>query len=147
MFFNDLINSKVDKINLSVIPRTNEEYLGVKYGFKFFEIMRFQQDSLKKVTETLNDQDYIHLERKVPNHWEILKKKLAYPYYFYKTLEYYEKPIEDLIKSGEKAYFSKVKNKNPDREEIDRTNEIIKLFNIKNGRELTELYNKADVIL
>ena len=32
MFFNDLINSKVDKINLSLIPRTNEEYMSVKYG-------------------------------------------------------------------------------------------------------------------
>ena len=30
MFFNDLINSKVDKIKLSVIPRTNEEYMSVK---------------------------------------------------------------------------------------------------------------------
>ena len=34
-----------------------------------------------------------------------------------------------------------------DQEEIHRTNEIIKLFIIKNGREVTELYNKADVIL
>ena len=62
-------------------------------------------------------------------------------------MEDYEKPIEDVIKSGEKAYFSKVKNKYPDREKIDRTNEIIKLFNIKNGRELLEFYNKADAIL
>ena len=49
MFFNDLINSKVDKINLPVIPRTNEEYMSVKYGcVKFLDSMRFQQDSLEK---------------------------------------------------------------------------------------------------
>ena len=148
MFFNDLINSKVDKIKFSVIPRTNEEYMCVKYGCnKFLDSMRFQQDSLEKSTESLNDQDCIHLKQPFPNHWMLLKKKLAYPYEFYKTLEIYEKPIEELLKSGKEAYFSKTKNKIPDQGEIDRTNEIMKLFNIKNGRELTELYNKADFIL
>ena len=78
---------------------------------------------------------------------DVTKEQLAYPYECYKTLEDYEKPIEELIESGNEAYFSKTKNKIPDQVEIDRTNEIIKLFNIKNGRELTELYNKADVIL
>ena len=77
----------------------------------------------------------------------LLKNKLAYPYEYYKTLEEYEKPIDELLESGNKAYFSKTKNKIPDQEESDRTNEIIRLFNIKNGRELTELYCKADVIV
>ena len=77
----------------------------------------------------------------------LFKNKLAYPYELYKTLEDYEKPIEELLKSGNEAYFSKTKKKIPDQEEIDRTNEFIKLFNIKNGRELPELYKKADVIL
>ena len=109
--------------------------------------MRFQQDSLEKLKESLKDDDYFHLKRQFPNHWKLLKNKLAYPYEFYKTLEDYGKPIEELINYGKEAYFSEAKNKIPDKEEIDRTNEIIKLFNIKNGRELTELYNKADVIL
>ena len=148
MFFNDLINSKIIKINLPVIPRTNEEYMSVNYGcVRFWDSMRFQQDSLEKLTESLKDDDYIHLKRHFPNHWMLLKNKLAYQNEFYKTLEDYEKPIEEIINYGKEAYFSKTKNKIPDQEEIDRTNGIIKLFNIKNGRELTELYNKADVIL
>ena len=81
MFLNDLIISKNDKIRLSVIPRTNEEYMSVNYGcIKFLDSMRFQHDSVEKLTESLNDQGYIHLEQKVPNHWMILRKKLAYPY-------------------------------------------------------------------
>ena len=32
MFFNDLINSKPNKINLTVTPRTNEVYMSVNYG-------------------------------------------------------------------------------------------------------------------
>ena len=77
----------------------------------------------------------------------LLKKNLAYPYEFYKTLEDYEKPIEELIKSGKEAYFSKTKIRIPDQEEIGRKKEIKKLFIIKNGREITEPYNKADAIL
>ena len=52
MIFNNLINSKNDKINLSGIPRTNEEFMCVKYGcVEVLDSMRFQQDSLKKLTE------------------------------------------------------------------------------------------------
>ena len=42
MFFNELINTKVDTINLSVIPRKSEEYMSVNYGcIKFLDSMRF----------------------------------------------------------------------------------------------------------
>ena len=40
-----------------------------------------------------------------------------------------------------------MKNKCPDDEEIERTKEIIKIFDIKNGEELTEIYLKSDVLL
>ena len=46
-----------------------------------------------------------------------------------------------------KNFFSKLKNKYPDYEEIERTMDIIKRFNIKNGEELTEIYLKSDVLL
>ena len=46
-----------------------------------------------------------------------------------------------------KDFFSKLKNKCPDNKEIDRTREIIKKFNIKDGKGLTELYCKSDVLL
>ena len=44
-------------------------------------------------------------------------------------------------------FFSKLKNKCPDDEEIQRTMDIIKKFNIKNGEELTKIYLKSDVSL
>ena len=40
-----------------------------------------------------------------------------------------------------------MKNKCPDDEEIERTKEIIKIFDIKNGEELGEIYLKSDVLL
>ena len=80
MFFNELINSEVDKKNLSVIRRTNEEYMSVNYScIKFLDTMRFQTASLEKLTESLKDDDYIHLKKHFPNHWMLLRNKLAYP--------------------------------------------------------------------
>ena len=42
----------------------------------------------------------------------------------------------DVVK---KFFYSKVKNNCPDQEGKDRTNEILKLVIVKNGRQLTEL--------
>ena len=100
MFFNELINSKVDINNISVIPNNTEEYMSVNYGcIKFLDSMRFQQASLEKLTESLKDNDYIHLKKNFPNHWMLLKNKLAYAYEFYRTLEDYEKTNRRVIKS------------------------------------------------
>ena len=39
-----------------------------------------------------------------------------------------------------------MKNNCPDDEEIERTKGIIKIFDIKNGEELTQIYLKNDVL-
>ena len=44
-------------------------------------------------------------------------------------------------------FFSKLKNKCPGDEEIQRTMDVIKKFNIKIGEELTETILKSDVSL
>ena len=56
--------------------------------------------------------------------------------------------IKKAVSSLKKEYFlSKLKNKCPDDDEIDRTQKIIQTFDIKNGDDLTQLYLKSDVIL
>ena len=52
-----------------------------------------------------------------------------------------------LINRREEDFLSKLKNKYPGDDEIERTREIIKLFDIKNREELTKLYLESDVIL
>ena len=69
---------------------------------------------------------------------------MAYPYQYFNSIDDYKKPVNDLKKED---FFSKLKNGYPDDDEIERTREIIKLFNIKDGEELTKLYCKSDVIL
>ena len=52
--------------------------------------------------------------------------------------------VDNLAKED---FFSKLKINCPSDEEIQRTEEIIKLFDIKMGEELIKLYLKSDVIL
>ena len=49
------------------------------------------------------------------------------------------------MKKGD--FFSKLKNGCQDDSEIERTNQIIKLFDIENAEELTRWYLKTDIIL
>ena len=79
-----------------------------------------------------------------PDRWKYLTKKLAYPYEFFNSIDDYQKTVNNLKKEH---FFSKLKNKCPDDEEIKRTVNIIDKFNIRNGKELTEIYLKSDVIL
>ena len=98
-------------------------------------------DSLVK---NLDEDDFKILKKEVSDKWHYLNKKLPYPYEYFNSIDDYKKPVDNLKKAD---FFSKLKNKYPDDEEIQRTKEIIEIFNIKNGEELTELYLKSDVIL
>ena len=69
---------------------------------------------------------------------------MAYPYEHFKSFEDYEVSFDSLSRD---SYYSKLTNGYPNDEEIERTNKIIDVFGVKNGRELTELYLKTDVIL
>ena len=84
------------------------------------------------------------LKTEFPEKRIYLTKKLAYPYEYFNCIEDYQKPVDTLKKED---FFSKLKNDYPSDEETERTKENVKLFNIKNGEELTYLYSKSDVLL
>ena len=88
--------------------------------------------------------DFNILKKQFPDKWQYLNKKVAYPYRYFNSIDDYKKPVNNLKKED---FYSKLKNDFPDDEEIERTKEIIKLLNIKDGEELTKLYCKSDVIL
>ena len=145
MFFKRLIDLKKDKVKFKIIPKTNEEYITVKYGcIRFFDSYRFLSESLDKLVKNLDENDFKILKEEFPDKWQYLNKKLAYPYECFNNMNDYKKPVDNLKKED---FFSKLKSDYPDDEEIERTKEIIKLFNIKDGEELTRLYCKSDVIL
>ena len=105
-------------------------------------------DKIKILKESLlnymGENDFKLLKMEFPDKWKYLTKKLAYPYEFFNCIEDYQKPVDNLKKED---FFGKLNNKCPDDEEIERTKEIIKKFDIKNGEELTEIYLKSEVIL
>ena len=136
---------KKDKVKFEIIPKTNEEYISVKYGcIRFIDSYRFLSESLDKLVKNLDEDDFKILKKEFLDKWQYLNKKLAYPYHYFNSINDYKKPVNDLKKED---FFSKLKNDYPDDDEIERTKENIKVFNIKDGEELTRLYCKSDVIL
>ena len=145
MFFKRLVDLKKDKVKFKIIPKTNEEYISVKYGcIRFIDSYRFLSEKLEKIVKNLDEDDFKILKKEFPDKWQYLNKKLAYSYESFNSIDDYKKPVDKLEKED---FFSKLKNDYPDDDEIERTKEIIILFNIKDGEELTKLYCKSDVIL
>ena len=145
MFFKTLVDKKKDKVDFEIIPKTNEEHISVTYGcIRFIDSYRFVSSGLDMLVKNLDENDFKILKKEFPDKWQYLNKKLAYPYEYFNSIDDYKKPVHNLKKED---FFSKLKNKCPDDEKIQRTKEIIEIFNIKNGEELTELYLKSDVIL
>ena len=105
-------------------------------------------DKINELEEALLDymgENYLKiLKTGFPDKWKYLTKKLAYPYNFFNCIEDYKKLVDNLTKED---FFSELRNKCPDDEEIERTKEIIKIFDIKNGEKLTKTYIKSDVLL
>ena len=105
-------------------------------------------DKINELEEALlnyiGENDVKILKTGFPDKWKYLTKKLAYSYEYFNSIEDYQKPVDNL---ENKNFFSKLKKKCSDDEEIKRTMDIIKRFNIKNGEELTEIYLKSDVLL
>ena len=91
----------------------------------------------------LGENDPNILKTAFPDKWKYLTKKLAYEYEYFNSIDDHQKPV-DISKKED--FFKKLKNDYPSDEEIERTKEVIKKFNIKNG-ELTQINLKSDVLL
>ena len=89
---------------------------------------------IKKLEEVLlkymGENDLEILKTGFPDKWKYLSKKLAYPYEYFNSIEDYQRSVDNLKKEH---FFSKLKNKCPDDEEIQKTMDIIKKINFQNG--------------
>ena len=109
---------------------------------------KYYPEEIENLEEALinymGENDLKILKTGFPNKWKYLTKKLAYPYEFFNSIDDYQKPVDNL---KIEHFFSKLKNKCPDDDEIERTMNVIEKFNIKNGEVLTQIYLKNDVLL
>ena len=133
--FKDEIFDNDEKLN--IISRIEENYTE--------EILNLDEDdrtvkNLKKycpqeienleeaLLNYMGENDLEILKTGFPDKWKYLTKKLAYPYEYFNSIDDYQKPVNNLKKEH---FFSKLKNKCPDNEEIQRTMDIIERFNKK----------------
>ena len=59
LLFYKLFHKKNDKVKFKILPKTNEEFVSVKYGcIKFFHSYRFLSSSLEELVETLVDNSH-----------------------------------------------------------------------------------------
>ena len=125
-----------------------EEFENLEEDRTIKNLKKYYPDGIENLEEALlnyiGEIDLKILKTGFPDTWKYLTKKLAYPYEYFNSIDDYQKPVDNLKKEH---FFSKLKNKCPDDEEIERTMDIIKQFDIKNGEELTEIYLKSDVLL
>ena len=65
MFFKRLVDLKKDKVEFKIIPKTNEEYISVKYGcIRVIDSYRFLSESLDKLIKNLHEDDFKILKKK-----------------------------------------------------------------------------------
>ena len=141
-----LKNLKEEIVDNDEILNTIDEIIEEDRTIK--DLRKDYPEEIKNLEEALLDymgeNDLKVLKTGFPDKWKYLTKKLSYPYEIFNSIDDYQKPVYNLRKED---FFSKLKNKCPDDEEIERTMDIIKKFNIKSGEELTEIYLKSDVLL
>ena len=79
---------------------------------------------MDKLVKNPDEGDFKILKIDFPDKWQFLNKKSACPYQHFNQHfnDDYQKPVDKLKKED---FFSKLKNKCPDDEEIERTKEII----------------------
>ena len=125
--------------NPTIIPKSLENYVSIQVGcLRFLDSYRFLSSSLDKLVKSLDNFPIMKLEGMSD---DLFKKKLAYPYE-YLNLDNFKEPIN----LTEEDYWSTLTQSYPSDDDIKRTQELIDKNKIKNGRELTMLYLKMDVL-
>ena len=99
MFFRSLVDVKKDKVKFKTNPKTNEEYISVKFGcITFIDSYRFLSSSLDDLVKNLDKDDFVILKKEFPDKWQYLNQKLAHPYQYFNNIDDYKKPVDILKK-------------------------------------------------
>ena len=140
LIFEELLTEAYNQnYNPTIIPKSLENYVSVQVGcLRFLDSYQFLSSSLDKLVKSLDNFPIMKLEGMSD---DLFKKKLAYPYE-YLNLDNFQEPLN----LTEEEYWSTLTQSYPSDDDIKRTQELIDKNKIKNGRELTMLYLKMDVL-
>ena len=131
--------------NPTIIPKSLENYVSVQIGcLRFLDSYRFLSSSLDKLVKSLDNFPIMKLEGMSD---DLFKKKLAYPYeYLNLDTQSASGNFHEPLNLTKEDYWSTLTQSYPSDDDIKRTQELIDKNKIKNGRELTMLYLKMDVL-
>ncbi|KAE9529175.1 hypothetical protein AGLY_011971 [Aphis glycines] len=150
-----------DNNDITLIPNNEEKYISfskiiertkyikgeeiiLKTELRFIDSFKFLSSSLDKLTNYLEKHQFKDLSKYFPEeHLNLVTRKLAYPYEY---MDCEEKFNETCLPPREK-FYSSLTGKNITIEKYENSQKIWEVFNIKNMREFTSLYNKIDVLL
>ena len=140
LMFEELLIQAFEKgYEPKIIPKSMEDYVSIQVGcLRFLDSYRFLSNSLDKLVKSLDSLPIMDENGFID---ELFKKKLAYPYEYF-NLDNFDKPL-NLTKED---YWSTLTQWYPSDDDMKRTQELIDKNKIKNGRKLTMLYLKMDVL-
>ena len=91
MFFEKLVDKKNEKVKIDIIPKTNEEYLSVTYGFiRFIASYRFLSMSLDGLIKILNEEVFKIKKKDSPDKWQHLNTKIGHPCEHFNSINDFE---------------------------------------------------------
>ena len=77
----------------------------------FGELNAVLYTTLDDHAKKLSDDAFVYLKQNFGQHWRSFKEKMSYPYEYFKSVEDYEKPIEELQVLGKEANYSNLNNR------------------------------------
>ena len=141
-----------DKIK--VIPQNIENYLQISWGkhIIFKDSIQFLSMSLEKLSNSLNDENCINLNKHFGNNYELMTRKGIFPYSWFtdksKFNELILPPINEFHNSLDWSKIDNIEHKETISEnDYKYANKVWNQFNCRNFGDFHDLYLQTDVLL
>ena len=146
LIFQELLIQAFEKVyEPKIIPKSMENYVSIQVGcLRFLDSYRFLSSSLDKLGKSLDSLPVMDENGFID---KLFRKKLAYPYEYFNLDNFdTQSPFGKPLNLTKEDYWSTLTQSYTSVDDIKRTQELIDKNKIKNGRELTMLYLKMDVL-
>ena len=144
-----LSNNFKNELSLNCIGSSSEKFKMInfkfkrlKYSLKLLGSRNFLKGALSDLSENLPDKYKIVTREHFPDNFEMMKKKICFPYEWLNEKNLYNEKLHSI-----KDFYSKIKLDTITKEEYDQTLEIYKKLNCANIKEFLGIYLTLDICL
>jgi hypothetical protein len=130
---------------VKVIPTNSQKMMSFTLGnyIRFVDSYQFWPSSLDKLAKSLTDDDKKVVKQRFYDKWDLVTKKMHYPYEYMNSMKRYE---DKELPPMEKFYDS-LNDKKIGIKEYSNCQEIWNRFGMKTMKDYTEVYASVDVCL